>query len=219
MRGLRIELGEIESNIARFPHIKQIVVVIKQINNVEHLCAYFTADGEIDINLLKRYLENKLTEYMVPTVFMQLDEMPISPNGKTDIKRLPKPELNLDYVEAENETEEKLVELVASIANTTQFGTTDDLYKLGFSSLTLMKLNSLIFNEMNVNIDVSSLFTNPTIKSLADKIDNNVESEIDMDEIIETAKDMEYFPLTSNQMGIYYECIQTEKSNTQCLSQ
>lgn len=211
LRGLRIELGEIESNIARFPHIKQIVVVIKQINNVEHLCAYFTADGEIDINLLKRYLENKLTEYMVPTVFMQLDEMPISPNGKTDIKRLPKPELNLDYVEAENETEEKLVELVASIANTTQFGTTDDLYKLGFSSLTLMKLNSLIFNEMNVNIDVSSLFTNPTIKSLADKIDNNVESEIDMDEIIETAKDMEYFPLTSNQMGIYYECIQTEK--------
>ena len=148
---------------------------------------------------------------MVPTVFMQLDEMPISPNGKTDIKRLPKPKLNLDYVEAENETEEKLVELVASIANTTKFGTTDDLYELGFSSLTLMKLNSMIFNEMNVNIDITSLFTNPTIKSLADKIDNNIESEIDIDEIIETAKDMEYFPLTSNQLGIYYECMQTEK--------
>ena len=211
LRGLRIELGEIESNIARFPHIKQIVVVIKEINNVEHLCAYFTADEEIDMKLLKRYLGNKLTEYMVPTVFMQLDEMPISPNGKTDIKRLPKPKLNLDYVEAEGETEEKLVELVASIANTTKFGTTDDLYELGFSSLTLMKLNSMIFNEMNVNIDITSLFTNPTIKSLADKIDNNIESEIDIDEIIETAKDMEYFPLTSNQMGIYYECMQTEK--------
>ncbi|MEE0938730.1 non-ribosomal peptide synthetase, partial [Methanobrevibacter sp.] len=211
LRGLRIELGEIESNIARFPGIRQIVVVIEKINNVEHLCAYFTSDEEIDINLLKRYLGNKLTEYMVPTVFMQLDEMPISPNGKTDIKRLPKPKLNLDYVEAEGETEEKLVELVASIANTTKFGTTDDLYELGFSSLTLMKLNSMIFNEMGVNIDVTSLFTNPTIKSLADKIDNNIESEIDVDEIIETAKDMEYFPLTSNQMGIYYECMQTEK--------
>ena len=211
LRGLRIELGEIESNIARFPGIKQMVVVIEKINDVEHLCAYFTADKEIDINLLKRYLGNKLTEYMVPTVFMQLDEMPISPNGKTDIKRLPKPKLNLDYVEAEGETEEKLVEMVASIANTTKFGTTDDLYQLGFSSLTLMKLNSMIFNEMNVNIDVTSLFTNPTIKSLADKIDNHVESEIDLDEIIETAKDMEYFPLTENQMGIYYECMQTEK--------
>ena len=69
LRGLRIELGEIESNIAKFPHIKQIAVVIEKINNVEHLCAYFTADEEIDINLLKRYLGNKLTEYMVPTVF------------------------------------------------------------------------------------------------------------------------------------------------------
>ena len=211
LRGLRIEIGEIESNISRFPNIKHCVVVINEINNNEHLCAYFTADEEIDINLLKRYLANKLTEYMVPTAFMQLDEMPMSPNGKTDIKRLPKPKLNLDYVEAENETEEKLVELVASIANTTKFGTTDDLYQLGFSSLTLMKLNSMIFNEMNVNIDVTSLFTNPTIRSLADRIDNNIGSEIDVDEIIETAKDMEYFPLTSNQMGIYYECMQTEK--------
>ena len=101
--------------------------------------------------------------------------------------------------------------LVASIANTDKFGTTDDLYELGFSSLTLMKLNSMIFNETNVNIDITSLFTNPTIKSLADKIDNNIESEIDMDEIIETAKGRQYFPLTSNQLGIYYECMQTEK--------
>jgi len=219
LRGLRIEIGEIESNIARFPHIKQTVVVIKQINNVEHLCAYFTADEKIDINLLKRYLGDKLTEYMVPTVFMQLDNMPISPNGKTDIKRLPKPKLNLNYVEAETETEKKLVEFVKSIADTDKFGITDDLYELGFSSLTLMKLNSMIFNETNVNIDITSLFTNPTIQSLADKIDNNIESDIDIEGIIETAKDMEYFPLTANQMGIYYECMQTEKPNILCLLQ
>ena len=211
LRGLRIEIGEIESNIARFPHIKQVIVVIKRINEVEHLCAYFTADEDIDINLLKRYLGNKLTEYMVPTVFMQLDEMPISPNGKTEVKLLPKPELNFDFVEAETETEKKLVEFVSSIADTTRFGITDDLYELGFTSLSLMKLNSMIFNETNVNIDITSLFTNPTIQSLADKIDNNIESDIDIDEIIESAKDMEYFPVTPNQLGIYYECMQTDK--------
>ena len=211
LRGLRIEIDEIESNIARFPHIRQSVVVIKKINEVEHLCAYFTADQEIDINLMKRYLSNKLTEYMVPTVFMQLDEMPLSPNGKTDIKRLPKPKLNFDYVEAETETEKKLVEFVSSIADTTRFGVTDNLYELGFTSLSLMKLNSMIYNETNVNIDITSLFTNPTIKSLADKIDNHIETDIDIDEIIETAKDMDYFPLTPNQLGIYYECMQTEK--------
>ena len=211
LRGLRIEIGEIESNISKFPRINQAVVVIKKINNVEHLCAYFTADEEIDINLLKRYLGNKLTDYMVPTVFMQIDKMPHAPNGKTDIRRLPKPKLNSHHVEAESETEKKLVEFVSSITDTPQFGITDNLYELGFSSLTLMKLNSMIFNETHVNIDINSLFTNPTIKSLADKIDNSIESDVDIDEIIETAKERQYFPLTANQLGIYYECMQTEK--------
>ena len=89
LRGLRIEIGEIESNIDKYPRIKQNVVVVKEINNAEHLCAYFTAEDEIDINLLKRYLQNKLTKYMVPTVFMQIDEMPQTPNGKIDFKQLP----------------------------------------------------------------------------------------------------------------------------------
>ena len=76
LRGLRIEIGEIESNIGKYSGIKQNVVIIKEINNNEHLCAYFTADDEIDENSLKTFLKDKLTKYMVPTVFMQIDEMP-----------------------------------------------------------------------------------------------------------------------------------------------
>ena len=208
LRGLRIEIGEIEANIAKFPQIMQNVVVIKEINNNEHLCAYMTADGEIDINLLKRYLKSKLTKYMIPTVFIQIDEMPQTPNGKTDIKRLPDPSLNFNHVEAESETEEKLVELVASITDTEEFGTTDDLYTLGFSSLTLMKLNSLIYQKMGVNLDITSIFTDPTIRNLADCIDNHIET-VDVNEMIDLANEMEYFPLTTNQLGIYLECMQS----------
>ena len=211
LRGLRIEIGEIESNINRFPNIKRTIVVIKEINNNDHLCAYFTSDEEIDVRLLKRYLNNKLTKYMVPTVFMQLDEIPHLPNGKTDLKKLPTPKLDLENVKPENETEEKIFKIVSELIGSSEFGTTDDLYALGFTSLTLMKLNSLIYNETNVNIDITSLFNNPTVQSLAYKIDNNIESDIDVEEIIESAKDTEYFPLTSNQLGIYYECMQTEK--------
>ena len=148
---------------------------------------------------------------MVPTVFMQLDEIPHLPNGKTDLKKLPTPKLDLENVKPENETEEKLFRMVSEMIGSSEFGTTDDLYTLGFTSLTLMKLNSLIYNETNVNIDITSLFNNPTVQSLAYKIDNNIESDIDVDEIIESAKNTEYFPLTSNQLGIYYECMQTEK--------
>ena len=82
LRGLRIEIGEIESNIANYPDIKQVAVVIKKISDNDHLCAYFTAEQKIDTEKLKQYLKEKLTEYMIPTVFMQLDVMPVTPNGK-----------------------------------------------------------------------------------------------------------------------------------------
>ena len=211
LRGLRIEIGEIESNISRFPAVKQNIVVIREINGSEHLCAYFTGDGKIDIKLLKRYLQSKLTKYMVPTVFMQIDEMPQTPNGKTDLKQLPQPTLDLNYVKPETETEKLLFDLVASLADVGEFGITDDLYALGFTSLTLMKLNSLIYNETGVNIDIVDLFNNPTVQNLAHNIDNNVDMQIDFEEIIKSCEGRKYFPLTSNQMGIYYECMQTDE--------
>ena len=211
LRGLRIEIGEIESNISRFPAINRNIVVIKEINGTEHLCAYFTADEKIDINLLKRYLNSKLTKYMVPTVFMQIYEMPQTPNGKTDIKALPEPILDFNRVEAQTDTEKLLFKMVSSMTDVDDFGVTDDLYALGFTSLTLMKLNSLIYNETEVNIEISDLFNNPTVQSLADKIDNNIDTQVDLDEVSKTAEDMDNFPLTTNQLGIYYECAQSDE--------
>ena len=211
LRGLRIEIGEIESNISRFPAINRNIVVIKEINGTEHLCAYFTADEKIDINLLKRYLNNKLTKYMVPTVFVQIYEMPQTPNGKTDIKALPEPILDFNRVEAQTDTEKLLFKMVSSMTDVDGFGVTDDLYALGFTSLTLMKLNSLIYNETEVNIEISDLFNNPTVQSLADKIDNNIDTQVDLDEVSKTAEDMDNFPLTTNQLGIYYECAQSDE--------
>ncbi len=195
LRGLRIEIGEIETN------------VIKEINNNDHLCAYYTADEKIDINDLKEYLKDKLTRYMVPTVFMQLDEMPQTPNGKTDLKKLPEPQLRLTLTLPETETEIRLHEIASSISKTKEFGTTDDLYAIGFTSLTLMKLNAKIYDEMGVNLDIVTLLNEPTIKNIANEIENN--DLLDLDSIIELSHNTEYYPLTENQMGIYYECIQS----------
>ena len=207
LRGLRIEIGEIETNIGQYPDIRQAVVVIKEINNNEHLCAYYTADEEIDINDLKEFLKGRLTRYMVPTVFMQLDEMPQTPNGKTDLKQLPVPQLRLSFTLPETETEIILHEIASSISKTKEFGTTDDLYAVGFTSLSLMKLNARIYEEMGVNLDIISLLNDPTIKNIANEIENN--DILDLNSVIESSKDMVYYPLTENQMGIYYECIQS----------
>ena len=145
---------------------------------------------------------------MVPTAYMQLDEMPQTPNGKTDIKALPEPELDLEYVDAEDETEQKLFEIAAELINTDKFGVTDDLYVIGFTSLILMKFNSLIYAEMGVNLDISLLFNNPTIRNLASEIENS-DKESDLAKFIELANELDYFPLTENQIGVYYECMQS----------
>ncbi len=69
---------------------------------------------QIDADDLKEFLKDRLTRYMVPTVFMQLDEMPQTPNGKTDLKQLPEPELKLALVMPETDMEEKLYDIVSS---------------------------------------------------------------------------------------------------------
>lgn len=91
LRGLRIELDEIIGLIEAQPHIKKAAVVIRKINDQENLCAYFTADVPIDIDALRAELKKHLTHYMVPAAYLQMAEMPMTPNGKTDLKRLPDP--------------------------------------------------------------------------------------------------------------------------------
>ena len=142
LRGLRIEPSEIEYNISCYPNIKENVVVIREINNDKHLCAYYTINGEVNKNSLKNYLEDKLVNYMVPTAFMQIDELPRTPNGKTDIKGLPEPKLEFENVSPANDIEKKLLEMVFEYAYDENFGVTDNLYSLGFTSLSLMKFNA-----------------------------------------------------------------------------
>ena len=98
---------------------------------------------------------------------------------------------------------------ISDFIESDEFGTTDDLYAIGYTSLTLMKLNTLIYKEMGVNLDISILFNSPTIKKLAAEILGSNDQSFKLDEFIEMAKNMEYFPLTENQLGIYYECAQS----------
>ena len=136
---------------------------------------------------------------MIPTVFMQIDEMPQTPNGKTDLKKLPEPQLKLSLTLPETDTEERLMDIVSSLTETKEFGTTDDLYAIGFTSLTLMKLNAIIYDEMGVNLDIITLLNDPTIKNIAHEIENNVI--LDLNGVIELSRDMEYYPLTEIRWG------------------
>ena len=166
LRGLRIEIGEIETVIAQYPGIKRAVVVIKEIYNNEHLCAYLTAENEIDINDLKDFLTQHLTRYMVPTVFMQLDEMPISPNGKTDIKQLPEPSLNLNYVAPQTELEQLVCAIFSSTLGIETVGVEDNFFEIGGTSLIASRL-ILEFIKRDYALKYEDIFNNQTPKQLA----------------------------------------------------
>ena len=86
---MRIESGEIESAMSKIAGMKTVVIKISKIKNIEHLCAYFTAEKVIDIDNLKAELGKILPQYMVPTAYLQLKNMPMTLNGKIDLKSLP----------------------------------------------------------------------------------------------------------------------------------
>lgn len=202
LRGLRIEIEEIEKVISSFAGIDKCVVVIDKISSTDHLCAYYTVSGSVDIKELKKYLKDRLTYYMVPTVFMEIEEFSQTPNGKIDYKKLPEPQIMLSNVGSENDTEREIYNIVSEMVEFDDFGVTDDLYTLGFTSLTLMNLNSMIYEKMKVMLDITLILAKPTIRDIAGEVQKSNNQ-------IRNLTDRKYYPLNENQLGVYFECVQT----------
>jgi len=168
LRGLRIELGEVEAALAAVEGIKNVVVKIGKIKGIEHLCAYFTADRPIDITTLKAELGKTLTKYMVPTAYLQLDKMPLTPNGKTDVKSLPEPQLALsgDYEAPANDTERAFCDIFANILQLDRVGATDNFFELGGTSLVVTRV-IIEADKANLHVSYGEVFANPTPRKLA----------------------------------------------------
>ena len=169
LRGLRIELGEIEGLIAAQPHIKKVSVIIRKLNGQDNLCAYFTADAEIDIDALREELKKHLTHYMVPTAYLQMNEMPITANGKTDIKLLPDPvPVSLgEYVAPANATEEFFCESFRKTLKLDRVGATDDFFEIGGTSLVVTSV-VLDASENGFEITYGDVFKYTTPRALAE---------------------------------------------------
>lgn len=189
LRGLRIELGEVEAAIASIPGIKNVVVKIVRIKGEEHLAAYFVADHKIDISDLKSELGKNLTKYMVPTAYLQMDKFPLTPNGKTDIKSLPDPEIALsgEYEAPANETEQNIADIFAKILKLEKVGANDSFYELGGTSLVTTRV-IIETDKLGYNVAYGDVFANPTPRKLANFILGISEEEKEKDEV----KDYDY---------------------------
>ncbi|MCK9150623.1 non-ribosomal peptide synthetase [Methanobacterium alcaliphilum] len=212
LRGLRIELGEVENAITDYNGIRSAYVVVKTVHDSEHLCAYFTEKNEIDINSLRNNLLDKLPAYMVPSYFVKMESFPMTPNGKTDLRNLPNPEetdsLLDEIISPENDLEKDIFEMCSDILDTTNFGVITDLFQLGLTSLSVLKLVTKISQKFDLNVNVTSIMRARNIREIA--------KEVSSASIIEKKhyKIQEFYPLTQNQLGVYFDCVKNPEKLT-----
>ena len=196
LRGLRIELGEIEEVINSYEGIVTSITV--PVDN-KYLCCYFLADHKIDTGELSDYAAESLAHYMVPDVFIQMDRMPVTANGKIDKSALPKPiSQPKNLKEPETPMQKKIFEIVANVVENDFFGIDTSFYKAGLSSISAMKLCILISDEFGVTVKTSDIHENNTVEKL--------ENYVMLAPKIRTYEKREVYPLTGSQKGIFAEC-------------
>src|SRR5262249_18066843 len=137
--GYRIELGEIEAALNQHASVEQVVVLAREDEPGERrLVAYLVTKGEVSSAELRAYLSEKLPEYMAPSVFVELERMPLTANGKVDRRALPRPEFNAatgGYIAARTAVEEILCDIWAEVLGMERVGVEDNFFELGGDSI------------------------------------------------------------------------------------
>ena len=139
VRGYRIELGEIEYRLLKHGEIKEAVALIKKDNSGNnYICAYLAVDRPLAVKDMRKYLEQELPDYMIPSFFVFLERMPLTLNGKIDRKALPEPnELStgVEYEAPINERETVLVEIWEEVLGVSNISVHDNFFELGGDSI------------------------------------------------------------------------------------
>ncbi|MBD2521589.1 non-ribosomal peptide synthetase [Nostoc sp. FACHB-133] len=180
IRGFRIELGEIEALLSQHPDVQQAVVITREdIPGDKRLVAYIVLNQiDASVTTLKRFLQEKLPNYMVPAVFVILDSLPVTPNGKVDRQNLPacdrsRPDLEETFVAPRNSTEATLFSIWAELLGLEQIGIDDNFFNLGGHSLIAAQMLSRIREGFQVELFFHHIFANPTIAGLAGLIEQH----------------------------------------------
>jgi len=174
VRGYRIELGEIEAVLSEHPSIRQSVVVAREDRPGEkRLVAYVVVSEEVEtiISDLRRWVKQRLPDYMVPSAFVMLDEVPLTANGKLDQRALPAPDgkqfQESSFVAPRNTLELLLTKSWEKVLEVRPIGVKDNFFDLGGDSLLGVRLFAQIEKVCCKKLPLSTLFQAPTVEQLA----------------------------------------------------
>lgn len=213
INGNRIEPAEIEASVKQVLGIDWAAARGFEENGKSFLCAYYTADIEVDPETMREELSKRLPYYMIPAYYVKIDKVPLKPNGKMDRKALPKPDASdfkTDYVAPENETQQKLCEAMANVLKLDRVGINDDFYELGGDSLGSI---NLITQSGLPGLNSSEIFRGRTPKKIAELYEANHANDDGEDPEIKNARSMKHdHPLTVEQLYMVDYQLYTPKS-------
>ena len=178
IRGFRVEIGEIESVLSQHPAVRQnAVTTMEEASGSNRILAYVTINGQPGPSTsdLRSFLKEKLPDYMVPSAFIIMDELPLMPNGKVDRKGLPKPDkmhtVGQEFVAPRSETEIRVANIWQEMLKMERVGINDDFFELGGHSLLLTKIMSRINGMFGTQLSLRRFFEVRTVEGLAEMID------------------------------------------------
>jgi amino acid adenylation domain-containing protein len=178
IRGHRVEIAEVESALLDYEGIKEVAVAASQKGaSDKKLVAYFVPSKRPApiVGELRSFLKEKLPDYMIPSFFVILDEIPLTATGKVNRRALPdpgnlRPELDVAYVAPRTPMEEEVAKVWAKVLSLDRIGIHDNFFELGGDSLLVTKLIAQIQQDLRVDLPVRLLFESPTIAQLAARI-------------------------------------------------
>jgi len=209
IRGFRVEIGEIEALLSGYAGVKQAVVLAREDRSLQkYLCAYVVGDAEADELNLKKYLQAILPDYMIPSCFLFLEEMPVTPNGKINKTALPCPQWDSAgkcFQGPRDTVEESLTEIWSKVlaVEKNRLGIDDDFYHLGGHSLKAAVIASEIAKVFDVKIPLGELLRVLTIREVSLFI-KKLKGMPGISMIpLTPVEEQEYYPISSAQKRMY----------------
>lgn len=203
INGNRIEPAEIEAAVKNALGIDWVAAKGFENGSQSYLCAYYTADVEIDAEKLRAELLKKLPYYMIPSYYIHIDSVPLKPNGKFDRKALPEPahhDLSSQYAEPTNETEKALCDAFAKVLKLERVSIHDDFYEMDGDSLGLIE--AIVESGLS-GLEASMVFRGRTAENIAKLYaENHIEGGISDDELNAEAMKMPH-KLTTEQLYMF----------------
>jgi acyl-coenzyme A synthetase/AMP-(fatty) acid ligase/acyl carrier protein len=177
VRGFRVELGEIEAQLVRHPQVQAAAVVAIEAAGGKRIVAYVTPrNGDHPaVEALSAHLRSSLPEHMVPSAFVSMESLPLTPSGKLDRRALPKPELAAyaleKYEPPEGQVEQVLSMICRELLQVDRIGRNDHFFRLGGNSMTSLRLLGKIADAFGVYLTASAIFQCPTVRELAQVVE------------------------------------------------